>query len=266
MPRSEPVEKLRVVVVMPTYNERGNLAELVETVIGHGYEALVVDDDSPDGTGAEADRLAAQTPGLSVCHRHERQGLGPAYAEGFDLAIKAGYDIICGMDADLSHDPAVLPDLVAPVAEAQADMVIGSRYVAGGGIPDWSIFRRALSHWGNIYARWALGIEVKDATSGLRAYRANALERLEVASCRSVGYLFLTEVSWRATVLGLDITEIPITFRRRLRGESKMGGRIIFEAMALVTFWGLRRRLFGQSVKPEAISDPDLDRAGGSDT
>lgn len=265
MPKSEPAQPPRVVVVIPTYNERDNLAELAKAVTGQGFEVLIVDDSSPDGTGAEADRLAAEMPGLSVCHRDERQGLGPAYAEGFDLALKAGYDIICGMDADLSHDPAVLPDLVAPIAESQADMVIGSRYVASAGIPDWSWFRRTLSRWGNIYSRWALGLGVQDATSGFRAYRAGALERLEVASCKAVGYLFLTEITWRATRLGLRIAEIPITFRRRRRGDSKMGGRIIFEAMALVTFWGLRRRIFGQGVKPESTSDPDLDRTSGSD-
>ena len=258
-------ESSRVVVVIPTFNERHNITPLVHAVVEHGFEVLIVDDSSPDGTGAEADRLASELPGVSVCHRPRREGLGPAYAEGFRLAMSAPVDVVCGMDADLSHDPAVLPRLVEPILEDRADMTIGSRYIEGGGIPHWSLFRRGLSQWGNIYARWALGIRVHDATSGYRAYRSQALERLEVATCQAVGYLFLTEISWRATSAGLRIEEVPINFRHRIHGESKMGGRIILEAMALVTVWGLRR-LVGKSHGPETSGDIDLDRTRSPDS
>ncbi len=265
MSNATPFQQPRVVVVIPTFNERENLAELTSTVADHGYDVLIVDDSSPDGTGAEADRLAKMDSRISVCHRAERQGLGPAYAQGFSWALESGYDVICGMDGDLSHDPADIPRLVAPIARDGADLVIGSRYIEGGAIPNWSIFRRFLSAWGNIYARRALRMRVKDATSGYRAYRAEALRRLNVSTCKAVGYLFLTEVTWRATASGLRIVEVPIVFRRRSHGESKMGGRIILEAMALVTFWGVRARLPGQGVKPEATRNIDLDRTGGPD-
>ena len=238
-----------VVVVIPTYNERSNLPRLVKSVARHGYRMLIVDDASPDGTGEVAEAAASDFETVDVVHRTTREGLGPAYTAGFDQALSLCADIVCGMDADFSHDPQILPDLVAPVAAGRADMVIGSRYVPGGSTPDWALHRRLLSRGGNIYGRRLLGLRVRDATSGYRVYRADALRALEFASCTAVGYLYLTEMTWRATRLGLRVAELPITFRDRQFGQSKMGGAIVLEAMWWVTIWGIER-LLGLSWTP----------------
>jgi len=233
----------RVTVVIPTYNERENLSPIVAAVTGQGYRVLVVDDSSPDGTGDLADRIAAGDPLVTVIHRPAKEGLGPAYAAGFDRALGVGAEIIVEMDADFSHDPADLPRLVAAVEEG-ADMAIGSRYVRGGATPDWPVSRQAISRGGNLYARIMLGLPVKDATAGFRAMRSGALQTLPYRAAESSGYGFQVEMAWRAHQDGLTIVEVPITFRDRTRGTSKMGTAIVLEAMKLVTVWGLRRLRF----------------------
>jgi dolichol-phosphate mannosyltransferase len=228
-----------VVVVVPTYNEAENIESLAAAVLATGVRLLIVDDRSPDGTGFIADRLAADSR-VSVLHRTEKQGLGPAYAAGFAHAIAAGAEILIEMDADFSHDPTDLPRLIAAIDEG-ADVAIGSRYVAGGGVADWPWHRRLLSRGGNRYAGVMLGAGVKDMTSGFRAFRRAALESLDPASCKASGYGFQVEMAWRARVAGLRIEEIPITFRDREVGSSKMDTSIAFEAIRLVTAWGLGR-------------------------
>ncbi|HLF44315.1 MAG TPA: polyprenol monophosphomannose synthase [Acidimicrobiia bacterium] len=230
----------RVTVVIPTYNERENLSHIVAAVTNQGYRVLIVDDSSPDGTGELADRIAAQDALVGVIHRPEKEGLGPAYASGFDRALGAGAEIVIEMDADFSHDPADVPRLVAAI-EGGADMAIGSRYVAGGSTPDWPLLRRAISRGGNLYARLMLGIPVRDATAGFRAFRAEALRTLPYRTAEASGYGFQVEMAWRAHEQGVAIVEVPISFHDRTRGTSKMGTGIVLEAMKLVTVWGLRR-------------------------
>ncbi len=230
----------RVTVVIPTYNERENLGDIVAAVTGLGYEVLIVDDDSPDGTGELADRMVEENPQVAVLHRPEKLGLGPAYADGFDHALAKGAEIIIEMDADFSHDPSDLPRLVEAV-ENGADLAIGSRYVTGGSTPDWPLGRRLISRGGNLYARIMLGLPVRDATAGYRAFRAEALSSLPYESAEASGYGFQVEMAWRATQQGLSVVEIPISFRDRTKGTSKMGTSIVIEAMRLVTVWGLAR-------------------------
>lgn len=230
-----------VLVVLPTFNEAENLVEMVGALREHGVSILVVDDDSPDGTGAMADRLAASDPSVSVLHRTERRGLGPAYAHGFAVALDGGHRIICQMDCDFSHDPDDVPRLVAAV-DAGADVAIGSRYVTGGGVEDWPWHRRALSAGGNLYARTMLRSSIRDMTAGFRAFKADALKRLEPSSCEASGYGFQVEMAWRASMAGMSLTEVPITFRDRRAGSSKMDTAIAVEAIRLITSWGLGRR------------------------
>lgn len=229
-----------VVCIVPTFNERENLPEIAKAVRAHGYRLLIVDDNSPDGTGAIADQLAAEDPMTSVLHREKKEGLGPAYAAGFDLALDNGAAVLIEMDADFSHDPKDLPRLVSAV-EAGADLAIGSRYVPGGSTPDWPWLRRFISRGGNIYARLMLGIPTRDATAGFRAFRSEALRRLPYREAEASGYGFQVEMAWRATQAGLVVTEVPIAFRDRTRGKSKMGPDIVIEAMKLVTQWGFGR-------------------------
>ena len=231
----------QVTVVVPTYNERENLEALVEAVLLHGYRVLIVDDGSPDGTGVLADQLVESHDLIEVVHRPAKEGLGPAYAHGFAHALAKHAQVVCEMDADFSHDPADLPRLVEAVSTEEADLAIGSRYVPGGSTPDWPFFRRILSKGGNLYARMMLGLEVRDATAGFRAFRAGPLADLDAATCQASGYGFQVEMAWRATRRGLQIVEVPITFRDRVYGESKMKGRIVIEAMWLVTKWGAGR-------------------------
>ena len=234
-----------VLVVVPTYNEAENIASIVDAVRGHGYRMLVVDDGSPDGTGNIADRLAVEDDGLDVLHRPTKEGLGPAYAAGFQWGLEHGAEVLCEMDADFSHDPADLPRLVAAIADG-ADLAIGSRYVSGGGVEDWPWHRRWLSQGGNLYARTMLGTKIGDMTAGYRAFRAEALQQLDFAECEASGYGFQVEMAWAASAAGMDVHEVPIVFRDRARGTSKMGAGIAVEAMWLVTKWGLAR-LFGRS-------------------
>jgi dolichol-phosphate mannosyltransferase len=235
----------RVIVVVPTYNERENLSHMAAAVTHQGYRLLVVDDSSPDGTGELAARLAATDPRVSVLVRPKKEGLGPAYVAGFDRALADGGDVIVEMDADFSHDPKDLPRLVRAV-EAGADLAIGSRYVPGGETPDWPLSRRLISRGGNLYARLMLGIPIHDATAGFRAFRSESLSRLPYGQAQASGYAFQVEMAWRAHQLGLDVVEVPISFRDRTRGTSKMGTGIVLEAMKLVTIWGLTR--LGQAV------------------
>ena len=235
-----------VTVVIPTYNERENLPHLAAAVLLHGYSVLVVDDDSPDGTGEVADSLAGEFSQLSVLHRAHKEGLGPAYAAGFERALAEGAGIVVEMDADFSHNPADLPRLVEAV-EAGADVAIGSRYVPGGDTPDWPLPRRLISRGGNLYARLMLGIPIRDATAGFRAFRAEALRTLPYRQARASGYGFQVEMAWRAYQAGLDVREIPIVFRDREEGTSKMGTGIVIEAMWLVSRWGLGRLIRSDS-------------------
>lgn len=235
----------RVTVVIPTYNEAANLPLIAEAVTDLGYRVLIVDDGSPDGTGELADHLAENSNLIAVLHRSSKQGLGPAYADAFGMVIESGgSDIIVQMDADFSHDPAAVPSLVEAV-DRGADLAIGSRYVPGGSMPDWPLLRRLISRGGNVYAGSLLGLGVKDATAGFRAWRAPSLERLAFADAEASGYGFQVEMAWMAQRAGLSTVEVPITFRDRTRGSSKMNGAIVAEAMKLVTQWGVGR-LFGR--------------------
>jgi len=237
-----PADPAQVTVVLPTFNERENLGPIVRAVTRYGYRVLVVDDASPDGTGDLADDLAKEIPTVDVVHRTHKAGLGSAYAAGFRHAFSDGARIICEMDADFSHDPAALPSLVNAV-ELGADLAIGSRYIEGGAIPDWPLYRRLLSKGGNWYARRMLALPVADATAGFRAYRTRALISLEAETCLASGYAFQVEMTLRAVDQGLRIVEVPITFRDRREGTSKMGAVIVAEAMWLVTKWGIRSRI-----------------------
>ncbi|MEX0826769.1 MAG: polyprenol monophosphomannose synthase [Acidimicrobiia bacterium] len=237
-----PVPRDKVTVVIPTYDERESIESVARGVRAHGYRLLVVDDDSPDGTGEIADRLSERDGLISVLHRPTKQGLGRAYAAGFEAALRGDPEIVCQMDADLSHDPERLPALVAAV-EAGADLAVGSRLIPGGAIVDWPAGRRLLSRWGNRYARVALGVPVRDLTSGFRAFRSHSLQRLESESCRANGYAFQIETVWRAHHAGMHIVEVPITFSERTAGKSKLGGDVVFEAMWLVTLWGFCRAM-----------------------
>ena len=227
--------------VIPTYNERENIEQIVGRVVATGCDVLVVDDDSPDGTGALAKALSAQNPRVEVLQRTGPRGLGPAYADGFAQVLASGAEIICQMDADFSHDPEDLPRLIAGI-ERGAGLVIGSRYVPGGSTPDWAMGRRWLSGAGNLYARVMLRSRIRDLTGGFRAWSAATLAAVEPATCESSGYAFQVEMAWRAERAGLGVVEEPIIFRDRRVGDSKMDRSIVVEAMRLVTEWGIRRR------------------------
>jgi dolichol-phosphate mannosyltransferase len=222
-----------VLVVVPTYNERDNLPLVADAVLAHaGYRLLVVDDASPDGTGDLADRLAKDSDGrIAVIHRRGPRGLGRSYVDGFSRAVAEPVDLVCQMDADLSHDPADLPRLAA--AAAEADLVIGSRYVPGGAIVNWPFFRVALSTAANWYVRTTTGLAVRDATAGFRCWRREALARMPLDRIRSEGYAFQIEMAWEASRLGLRIVELPIRFAERRRGHSKLSRAIILEALTL---------------------------------
>lgn len=229
--------------VIPTYNERDNLERIVDRLRRSvpDVHVLVVDDDSPDGTGKIADELAAGDARVHVLHRPQKAGLGAAYIAGFDWALAAGYPVVVEMDADGSHPPEQLPRLLA--ALQQADLVLGSRYVPGGAVVNWPVSRELLSRGGNLYTRLALGLRVRDATSGYRAFRRRVLDRIVLDDVASEGYCFQVDLTWRADRAGFQIAEVPITFTERQRGESKMSGSIVREALVRVTVWGARHRL-----------------------
>jgi dolichol-phosphate mannosyltransferase len=234
---------VRAVVVLPTYNEAENIDDMLRTLraVVPSADILVVDDSSPDGTGRIADAVAAELGQIEVLHRVGKNGLGAAYREGFGRAFDAGYDAVVSMDSDFSHDPAVIPEMLRCI-EQGADAAIGSRYVAGGGTLHWPLHRRLLSKWGNRYTGWALGVDVRDCTSGFRAYRTSMLAAVDPAGTTAEGYAFLTELVQRLSRASARIVEVPIVFRDRARGQSKMSGAIIVESMLLVTRWGLRDR------------------------
>ena len=232
----------RIVVLIPTYNEHDTLPAAVHGVRTHLPDAdvVVLDDASPDGTGEVADALAAQDAQVDVIHRAGKEGLGAAYLEGFAWALDQGYDALVEMDADGSHRPEDLPSLVD--AAADADVVIGSRWIPGGRVVNWPLHRKALSVGGNLYVRALLGMPVSDATAGFRVYRADALRRMGLGDVASQGYCFQTDLTWRAVRSGLTVVEVPITFVEREVGDSKMSGDIVAESLRRITGWGVRHR------------------------
>ena len=229
---------MRVSICLPTYDERANLEPMVRTVgevvasAGLDARVLVIDDSSPDGTGEVADRLAAELPWLDVLHRPRKRGLGPAYLAGFRRVLDEGAELVVQMDCDFSHDPVDLPRLVAAVE--RADLAVGSRYVAGGGVRNWGVLRRGVSRAGSLYARTVLGVGVHDLTSGFKCYRRVVLEKIGLESVSSKGYAFQIETTYRALRAGFRVVEVPITFTDREAGGSKMSRAIVLEAVLRV--------------------------------
>ena len=234
----------RSILVLPTYNEAENIRRFIETVLesAPGIHVLVIDDDSPDGTGAIVDDLGSAHEGVRVIHRRHERGLGSAYRTGFRMVHGEPYDVVVTMDADFSHDPREIPAMIR-LLETGADVVVGSRYCTGGRIADWPWHRRALSKWANRYTRVMLGVRASDCTSGYRAYRAAALDAIETENVPGDGYVFLSQIIYRAGKAGLVIAEHPITFKDRELGQSKMNWKVISESMLLVTVIGIKRRL-----------------------
>ena len=232
----------RVVVVIPTYNEADNLAWIVGRLRTAVPEAdvLVVDDGSPDGTGAIANELARADTQVSVVHRTVKAGLGAAYLHGFSVALGRGYDVVGEMDADGSHQPEQLPLLLAALEDA--DLVIGSRWVRGGRVVNWPLSRKLLSVGGNLYARVLLGIPVRDVTAGYRLFRRSTLEAIDLAGVESSGYCFQADLAWRTTKAGQRVVEVPIEFVERVRGESKMNRGVATESLRRITGWGIAER------------------------
>ncbi len=230
---------MKCLVVVPTFNERENIREFIQLVLAQGdcYQLLVVDDNSPDGTGQVVDEMALGCHRVRVLHRASRLGLGTAYVEGFRLGLAAGYDYIFQMDADFSHDPGYLPAFLETL-EAGYDVVVGSRNVRGGGVRNWPLSRRLISRGGSLYARTILGLEVHDVTAGYKGFRRRSLEMLGLDSIRSNGYSFQIEMAHRCQRLGLRTLEYPIIFVDRTRGGSKMSRKIFLEAMGIC--WRLR--------------------------
>ena len=226
--------------MVPTYNERDRLPELVRAIFdaydrgGIDGELVIVDDNSPDGTGAVADRLATGDAHVEVLHRAEKQGIGPAYIAGFAYALENGAELLLEMDADFSHEAADLPRLIAAVVDGGADLALGSRYVTGGGVRDWGLLRRVISRGGSAYARLVLGLEIHDLTGGFKCFRREVLEAIDFRTVRAHGYAFQVEMTYRALRRGFRVVEVPIVFRDRQRGKSKMSWQIAAEA-----FWVL---------------------------
>lgn len=234
---------MKFLIVVPTYNEIQNLRGLVESVFQvvdskaklfgvDRAELLVVDDNSPDGTGSLADELAKKDPRISVLHRQQKNGLGKAYIAGFAWGLDRGFDAICEMDADFSHNPSYLPEFWRLLKDY--DVVVGSRYVSGGGIRNWGTGRKVISKGGSLYARMILGMPLQDMTGGFNAWRRTVLEAVDISSLRSEGYAFQIELKWRAWKTGFKIIEFPILFEDRTAGKSKMSKRIVLEAMMRV--------------------------------
>lgn len=230
------------VVIIPTYNELESLPIQIKGVRAHAPEVdiLVVDDSSPDGTGEWADAAAAEDQHVHVLHRTVKSGLGAAYLAGFDWALERGYSTVVEMDADGSHQAHQLPDLLAR-ADSHA-LVIGSRWVPGGSVVNWPLSRKLLSTSANLYVRWALGIRVRDATAGYRAYSTAMLRQVSLGDVESQGYCFQIDMCWRVLKAGGDVVEVPIEFVERAHGKSKMSGAIVREALIKVTWWGLTHR------------------------
>jgi dolichol-phosphate mannosyltransferase len=236
---------MHALVVVPTYNEAETIEDLlprIRSALPH-VEVLVVDDGSPDGTSDLAEQVGDTIGGVHVLRRAGQRGLGAAYREGYAWGLTRGVEAFLAMDADLSHDPAVLPVLLAELNNY--DVVIGSRYIPGGSIPDWAWYRRLLSRAGNSYSSWMLDLPIRDVTSGFRAYRADVLRCINLGTIRADGYGFQIEMTYRAARAGARLTEVPIRFVDRQLGKSKMSGRIVVEALLLVTEWGLARHWSG---------------------
>lgn len=244
---SRPQDVGSVLVVIPTYNERENLGAVVRRLHAAAPQAdvLIVDDNSPDGTGRLADELAAADGRITVMHRVEKAGLGAAYIAGFRWGLAREYGTFVEMDADGSHPPEQLPAMLA--ALRGADLVIGSRYVPGGKVVNWPKRRQILSRGGNLYSRLMLGVRIKDITAGYRAYRRSVLEKFELDDVMSTGYCFQIDLAWRTVRAGFTVVESPITFTERELGESKMHGGIVREAVTQVARWGMRRR--GEQIR-----------------
>jgi dolichol-phosphate mannosyltransferase len=225
-------------LVLPTYNEAENVEAIVRASLPHlastglDHRVLVVDDGSPDGTGEIADRLAAELAQVEVLHRERKEGIGPAYLAGFQRAMAAGAELLLEMDSDFSHDPAALPQLIR--ATDRADLVLGSRYVPGGGVTDWGLVRRLISRGGSLYAQLLLGVGVQDLTGGFKCFRREVLERIDLGAVGTDGYGFQIEMTYRAIRAGFRVEEVPILFRDRRVGESKMSARIAVEAFLKV--------------------------------
>jgi len=256
----------RVWVVIPTFNEADNLEPIIRAVIAEldqevpdNYRVLIVDDSSPDGTGKMADRLVAELPQLEVLHRHEKSGLGQAYIAGFTRALEGGAELVIEMDADFSHNPKYLATLLA--AAQDADVVLGSRYVPGGGVVNWSKTRQFISRGGGVYARRILKIDVQDVTGGFKCIRRAVLEAIDLPSLRADGYVFQIEVTYRALMAGFRVKEVPITFADRAVGDSKMSWNIALEAMWLVP--QLRRQTV-PGVRPAAHTPAPLTANGSA--
>jgi dolichol-phosphate mannosyltransferase len=249
---------MNVLVVLPTYNEAENIDRVLRRIRGALDEAtiLVVDDGSPDGTADMAERIGKELGNVELLRRHQKSGLGSAYRDGFRWGLERGFDACVEMDADLQHEPEALPALVAPLSQGH-DVVIGSRYVEGGSIPDWTWSRRLLSRGGNIYASMLLGLGVTDSTAGFRVYSSSVLRSIDLSQIRAEGYGFQIEMTYRAKRSGASVKEVPIRFLDRVDGESKMSAFIVFEALGLVTWWGVQR-LFeggrGTRKKPQPVS------------
>ena len=242
----------RVLLITPTYQEAQNLEEFLKRARAGLPEAdiLVVDDNSPDGTADLADAAAISLGQIEVLRRPGKAGLGNAYRAGFAIGLARGYEVLVQIDADLSHDPAVLPQLIAAL-DAGADLAIGSRYVPGGSIPNWPARRRALSKYGNAYTGFMLRTGVADATAGFRAYKAEVLRLIDYSATRSKGYGFQIETAYRVAKTGNKIVEVPITFTDRVRGHSKMSLAVMVEEMIMVSWWGIRDRVLGRNYNSQ---------------
>jgi dolichol-phosphate mannosyltransferase len=241
----------RATVCLPTYDERENLEPMIRAlgeVLGPDDRALVIDDSSPDGTGEIAERLAAELDWVGVLHRPRKEGLGRAYLEGFRRALAEGAELVLEMDCDFSHDPADVPRLIA--AADDADLVLGSRYVEGGGTANWGLVRRAISRWGSLYAQLLLGLPVRDLTGGFKCYRREVLETIDLDSVRSRGYAFQIETTYRAAQAGFRVVEIPIRFTDREVGGSKMSRSIVLEAVWKVPALRLASRRWRRGASP----------------
>jgi len=254
---------VRVLVVVPTYNEAENVQRIIRRIRDALPKAglLVVDDGSPDGTADMAEALVDEIGDLNVLRRTEKSGLGSAYRAGFAWGLERGYEAFVEMDADFSHDPDALPGLIAPLSEGY-EVCIGSRYVPGGSIPNWSWHRHLLSWGGNRYASIVLGLGVADSTAGFRAYAASVLRRLGLETVRAEGYGFQIEMTYRAKRAGAAIIEVPIRFVDRVAGESKMSSAIVVEALGLVTWWGLGR--LGRGLRRLVADGPRRRRGAGA--
>jgi dolichol-phosphate mannosyltransferase len=233
----------KTLVIIPTYNEADNLGGIVGRVRAAvpAVDVLITDDNSPDGTGQLADRLGEHDTAVHVLHRQYKQGLGAAYLDGFGWGIDRGYDLLVEMDADGSHHPEQLPTLLQ--AAMTADLVLGSRWVSGGSVQNWSASRKLISRCGNVWARLALGIRLRDATGGYRVFRRSTLQRIGLDDVASAGYCFQLDLAWRAVRGGFRVREVPITFTEREHGRSKMNRQIVAEALLRTTLWGARHRL-----------------------